>query len=252
MRKKLVMGNWKLNGSIQQVQQLTSEISKVLGDSAELDVVIFPPFPYLGLSAQLLGGSLVNVGGQDVSAHVQGAYTGEVSSQMLLDIGCEYVLLGHSERRAYHHETNILVAEKLEKALDVGLIPVICVGESERERELDQTFEIIGTQLQEILGAFQEKQLTHCVIAYEPVWAIGTGKTATPLQAEAVHQFIRTWLEKISKPLAKNIRIVYGGSVKSSNAAELFQMANIDGALVGGASLNSQEFIGICQACRSI
>lgn len=237
IRKRLVIGNWKMHGTTVQNAELLSSIAKYTGPT-ELAVCI--PFPYLAQARQTLGGSTITWGAQDVSAHEQGAYTGEVSAAMLADFACRWVLVGHSERRAYHGETDVLVASKIQAAIDVGLTPVVCVGETLLEHQDGQVQEVIARQLASVLALGDA--LSRVVLAYEPVWAIGTGQSATPEQAQEVHAFIRSQLEQAGQP---QVRILYGGSVNAANAASLFAMPDIDGALVGGASLQAQEFLRI-------
>lgn len=246
MRKPIIMGNWKMNGSQAMTKSLVGAIA--LSAPNQIDIAVFPPFVYLSEVKQALGNSQVGFGGQDLSAHESGAYTGEVSAQMLKDIGADYVLIGHSERRQYHHESNQSVALKSQKALTAGLTPVICIGETLQERESDQFESVISNQLKPVLDSLSDDQLMQSVIAYEPVWAIGTGVTATPEQAQSAHEMIRQMIANSSPTVAKHIRIVYGGSVKPDNAKTLLGLPDIDGALVGGASLKAEDFLAICQA----
>lgn len=242
----LIAGNWKMHGT----QSFTKELINYLVENtknSENEIAVFPPYPYLSLTCELLHTSSIQFGAQDVSAHDAGAYTGEVSASMLADVGCRYVLIGHSERRAYHHETNELIAEKCQLAHQNKLIPILCIGETQLERDADSTYEIISAQLAPLLDS---TFLEHTIIAYEPVWAIGTGKTATPDEAQAVHRFIREKIAKKNSSIGDKIRILYGGSVKASNAAELFSMPDIDGGLIGGASLKKEEFAALCQMAK--
>lgn len=241
-RQCLVMGNWKMHGTLADNAKLLAALRPYASKNAAMAVCV--PFPYLAQAQDALKGSSVTWGAQDISVHSHGAYTGEVSGAMLKDFGCRWTLVGHSERRSMHAESDQLVAEKARAALAVGLTPVVCVGESLAERDAGQAVAVIQRQLAPVLalGADSVNQL---VVAYEPVWAIGTGRTATPEQAQEVHAAIRAALSAIG---AGNIQILYGGSVKAANAASLFSMPDIDGALVGGAALIADEFLSIA-AC---
>lgn len=245
MRTRLVMGNWKMNGSLAQNQALLSSMNRLLSDKAGLyqncQIAVCPSFPYLAQAQQLLAQSGVSLGAQDVSTAESGAYTGEVSALMLKDFGCQWVIVGHSERRLYHSESSDLVAQKALVAIEHGLVPVVCVGETLQDREAGHTLKVIEEQLLPILPLATR----NIVVAYEPVWAIGTGLTATPEQAQEVHAFIRSRLASVG---AEQVQILYGGSVKANNAASLFAMPDIDGALVGGAALNAEEFLQIAAA----
>jgi triosephosphate isomerase len=243
-RRKLVVGNWKMNGSVVANATLLDAMKAASLGSAEVAVCV--PAPYLRDVANSLLGSPIAWGGQDCSRHESGAFTGEVSAAMLAELGCRYVIVGHSERRAMHGESDELVAAKARAALAAGLVPIVCVGETLAERERGATEAVVGRQLgavTELLGA----RIDRVVVAYEPVWAIGTGKTATPAEAEAVHAFLRKRLAAAGVA-SRDLRIVYGGSVKADNAAQLFAEADIDGGLIGGASLKAAEFIAICRA----
>ncbi|QEI05701.1 triose-phosphate isomerase [Pigmentiphaga aceris] len=247
--RKLVLGNWKLHGTLSANGSLLSAVREGVANSAitaSCDVGVCVPFPYLAQAESALTGSDLAWGAQDVSAHASGAYTGEVSATMLRDFGSRYVLVGHSERRMYHAESDQLVADKAKIALDAGLIPVVCIGESLAEREADQTLSIVERQLAPVL-ALGSDVVRRLVIAYEPVWAIGTGKTASPEQAQDVHAAIR----KLLGEDGASVRLLYGGSVKGANAASLFAMADIDGGLIGGAALNAEEFLRIAEAGAS-
>ncbi len=215
------------------------------------EVAILPPYPYLdGLIARHGGRGLV-FGAQDVSAHGGGAYTGEVSAAMLKDIGCSYVLVGHSERRQYHAESDEWVAAKFAAAQEAGLVPILCVGEVLAQREAGSMFEVIGRQLQVVIDRVGVAAFAHAVVAYEPVWAIGTGRTATPDQAQEIHAFMRDTFTRLDATIADSLRLLYGGSVKPANAAELFKQRDVDGGLIGGASLSAAEFRAICTAADS-
>ncbi len=248
MRTPLVAGNWKLNGSRAANQALLDD---VIADGAGIrgsEIMVCPPFVYLAELAQVLGGTNVLLGSQDVAAQEAGAYTGEVSAAMLRDVGCSHAIIGHSERRTLFGDTDDRVAAKFLAARAGGLVPIICVGETLDEREADQTEAVVARQIQAVIDADGIGALAGSIIAYEPVWAIGTGKTATPDQAQAVHAVIRAQLAAADAKIAAETRILYGGSVKGGNATELFAMPDIDGGLIGGASLNADEFLTICRA----
>ncbi|HYJ98014.1 MAG TPA: triose-phosphate isomerase [Burkholderiaceae bacterium] len=244
MRRKLVVGNWKMQGSRAANEPLLAAIaqSRPFG----CDVAVCPPFPYLAEVALAFAGSDLRWGAQDCSVHEQGAFTGEVSAAMLAEFGCRYAIVGHSERRQYHDESDQLVADKAKAALARGVTPIVCVGESLAQREAGETDAVVKRQLSAVIHT-----LAHCagemVVAYEPVWAIGTGRTATPEQAQAVHALLRAQLHAAT-PHADQMKILYGGSVKAENAATLFAQPDIDGGLIGGASLKANDFIAICRA----
>jgi len=246
MRRKLVVGNWKMHGSKTAIADLLSKLPHT--GLSNTEVAVCPPFVYLQWVERQLAGSAIALGAQNVASALQGAYTGEVSATMLRDLECRFVIVGHSERRALFGESNTDVADKTKIALEQDLIPIVCVGESLAEREADATLEVIGAQLDAVLAVLDRAQVSRIVVAYEPVWAIGTGRTATPEQAQAVHAFIRDRLASIDPAAAAKTRILYGGSVKADNAATLFAQNDIDGGLVGGASLNAEEFTAICNA----
>ena len=248
MRKSLVAGNWKMNCNAADGEALVSAI-KVGLKSSVADVVLCPPFVYLPMVKRVLRGSPVSLGAQNMSQHVEGAYTGELSAGMLLDVGCKYVILGHSERRAQCGESDAIVAEKVVAASKAGLTPILCIGELLAEREQGTTEVVISCQLDALLSSEAGlAALQSAVIAYEPVWAIGTGMTATPEQAQSVHAFIRQRIAMKDPALAARIQLLYGGSVKGGNAEELFAQVDIDGGLIGGASLDAEEFLTICRA----
>ena len=254
MRRPIVAGNWKLHGSRAENARLVEDImaqlpSKPAGPAAPVCIVC-PPFVYLQEIARLLRGSSVELGAQDACAESQGAFTGEVSAGMLKDVGCEYVIVGHSERRLIYRESDQLVARKFAAAQSKSLIPILCVGEQLAERDADRTKDVVGRQLDAVLELVGIDAFAHAVIAYEPVWAIGTGRNATPGQAQDVHAFIRERLAARNAKIAAETRILYGGSVKAGNAAELFAMADVDGGLIGGASLKADEFLAILAAAR--
>lgn len=247
MRRKLVAGNWKMNGSLAANVTLLAGIKAGLSQSG-CDVVVCVPAPYLAQCQAELSGTAVMLGAQDVSAYEAGAYTGEVSAAMLQDFSCKYVIIGHSERRAYHGESNELVAKKTLRALQSGLIPIVCVGETLAERESGRTDEIVGRQMDAVLAVIDASDLAGIVVAYEPVWAIGTGKTATPQMAQDVHATLRAKLAQKNAIAAAAVQILYGGSMKPENAAELMAMPDIDGGLIGGAALKATDFLAIVLA----
>lgn len=242
-RKQLVAGNWKMNGDKNLVEQMQNQLSQA--DLSNMDVVICPPFPYLALF-----NNNVRLGAQNISQFDSGAHTGEVSVAMLKEFNCQYVIIGHSERRADNFESNQVVATKVSQALKAGLTPIFCVGEPENIRQDGSFFEYIASQLDAVIQQVGIVQFADLVLAYEPIWAIGTGKTASPEQAQEVHGFIRAHLAKQDANIAAKIVILYGGSVKGSNARELFSQADVDGGLIGGASLNPEDFLSICQAAN--
>jgi len=244
MRRKLVVGNWKMNGSHPANAELLAGITAARPFGC--DVAVCVPFPYLSETAVALAASEVRWGAQDCSAHEQGAYTGEVSAAMLAEFGCRYAIVGHSERRQYHGETDQLVADKAKAALAKGITPIVCVGETLAQREAGEIEAVVKRQLSAVIHT-----LAHCagemVVAYEPVWAIGTGKVATPEQAQAVHALLRAQL-KAATPHADAMKILYGGSMKPDNAVSLLTQPDIDGGLIGGASLKAADFVAICRA----
>jgi triosephosphate isomerase len=247
MRRPIVVGNWKMNGSLADNAKLLAALKE--RSPAGVDAGVCVPFPYLAQVQGLLQGSPLAWGGQDLSVHASGAYTGEVSAAMLKDFGCTLAIVGHSERRQYHAETSAQVAVKAQVALAAGLLPIVCVGETLDERDAGLTEQVVRQQLEPVL-ALGADVVGRLVIAYEPVWAIGTGRTATPEQAQAVHAAIRRELAGLSPAVADAVRIQYGGSVKAGNAAELFSMPDIDGGLIGGASLVAEDFLAILAAAK--
>lgn len=251
MRNFLVAGNWKMNGSKAASEELCERIVAGLSPSKTVELLVCPPFPYLESAGKKLGGTPVSLGAQNVSQHPSGAFTGEVSGDMLRDIGCKYVIVGHSERRALMHESSELVAEKFAAALRAGLTPILCVGETLEERTSGRMDEVITAQLGAVLADPGIESFRSAVIAYEPVWAIGTGRTASPEQAQEAHGYIRNILTEQNVDISAAVRILYGGSVKGDNAAGLFSMPDIDGGLIGGASLNAAEFLAIARAAWS-
>jgi triosephosphate isomerase (TIM) len=245
MRKKLVAGNWKMHGSLAENAALLAAIKPAL---AGIEAAVCVPFPYLAQAQAALDGSSIAWGAQNLSEQSKGAFTGEVSASMLLDFGCTYVIVGHSERRSLYGESDELVAKKYVAAQAAGLTPILCVGESLAERESGVTETVVARQLDAVIDAAGVASLAKAVVAYEPVWAIGTGKTASPEQAQAVHAFIRGKIAALDSAVADQLVIQYGGSVKAANAAELMVQPDIDGGLIGGASLVADEFIAICRA----
>jgi triosephosphate isomerase len=248
MPRRLVVGNWKMNGSKASNAGLLEGLTASAASRGQAGraMVVCVPFPYLQQACDALAGRGVGWGAQDVSAHRQGAFTGEVAAAMLREFGCSHVIVGHSERRQYHGESNDLVGQKAAVVLEHGMTPIVCVGETLAEREAERTEEVVAGQLAAVLQRLGA-DIGRAVVAYEPVWAIGTGRTATPEQAQAVHAILRQRLREVQEGGA-DVPILYGGSVKADNAASLFACADIDGGLVGGASLNAQEFSAICAA----
>jgi triosephosphate isomerase len=247
MRRKLVAGNWKMHGSLAENEALLSGILAGMGN-VKAGVAVCVPYPYLAQVQAKLAGSAIAWGTQNMSQHARGAYTGEVSAAMLKDFGCTYVIVGHSERRALYGESDEVVAEKFAAAQSAGLTPILCVGETLDERESGITEAVVGRQLDAVIAKSGVAALARAVVAYEPVWAIGTGKTATPEQAQAVHAFIRGKVRALDAAVADGLIIQYGGSMKPNNAADLLSQPDIDGGLIGGASLNAEEFLAICRA----
>ncbi|MFC3110387.1 triose-phosphate isomerase [Undibacterium arcticum] len=247
MRRKLIVGNWKMNGNRVANAALLAAIQSGL-DQAACDVAVCVPAPYLAQCQAALADGPIAWGAQDLSAQESGAYTGEVAAAMLSDFACAFVIIGHSERRAYHAESDELVAQKTRRALSAGLTPIVCVGETLAERESGQTSAIVGRQVDAVLAAIDASDLDKLVIAYEPVWAIGTGKTATPQMAQDVHALVRARLAEKSVDAAAKVRILYGGSMKPDNARQLLAMPDIDGGLIGGAALKATDFLAIIQS----
>jgi triosephosphate isomerase len=250
MRRPIVAGNWKMHGSRVENARLIEELLAQAPAAPAADCVVCPPFVYLQECARLLRDSLFSLGGQDVCADAQGAFTGEVSAAMLKDVGCEYVIVGHSERRLLYRESDQLVARKFAAAHAKGLVPILCVGEQLADREAGRTNEMVARQLDVVLELCGAGTLERGVVAYEPVWAIGTGRNATAEQAQEVHAFIRARIAARDARIAGATRILYGGSVKAGNATELFNMPDVDGGLIGGASLKADEFLTILAAAR--
>ncbi len=248
MRRPMVAGNWKMHGSRKANQALLDDLESNLEVEWPIDVAVFPPCVYLSDAVRRLEHGRIHVGAQDVSAEAQGAFTGQVGAAMLKDVGCVYVIVGHSERRRLNHEDDALVARKFAAAQRAGLIPVLCVGESLDERESGMTEAVVGRQIDAVITMHGVAGFSKAILAYEPVWAIGTGRNATPEQAQAVHAFLRARIAGHDAKMAGQVRLLYGGSVKGGNAAELFAMPDVDGGLVGGASLSAEEFRQICAA----
>ncbi len=248
MRQQFVAGNWKMHGGLAQNRQLLQDVLAGLAGVSGVEVAVFAPFPYLAQAQSTLAGTPVGWGAQTVSEHPQGAYTGEVSVAMLRDFACRYVLVGHSERRALFGESDAAVADKFAAAQAGGLRPVLCVGETLDQREAGQTAAVVAAQLDAVLQRVGVAALANAVVAYEPVWAIGTGRTASPEQAQEVHAAIRAQVAGVDAGVAERLQILYGGSMKPQNAAELLAMPDIDGGLIGGASLVANDFLAICRA----
>lgn len=251
MREILVAGNWKMNGSAARAKSLAAGIIDGVPKGKGFRLLVCPPFPYLADVAGLAAGTDVAVGAQNVAEHVSGAFTGEVSPEMLSDVGCTYVIVGHSERRSLYGESSEQVAAKFEAAQAAGLIPILCVGETLEEREAGTTEAVVDEQLDAVLDRCGVAAFGNAVTAYEPVWAIGTGMTATPDQAQDVHQHIRSRVGSQDTDLAEKVQILYGGSMKAENAPGLLGMPDIDGGLIGGASLKVEDFLGIAKAAAA-
>jgi len=251
MRTKLVAGNWKMFGSLSENALLLEAVSAGARALGSVQVAVCVPYPYLAQAQQALAGGPVAWGAQNLSEFAKGAYTGEVSAGMLQDFGCRYVIVGHSERRTIYREDSDTVARKYQAALAAGLTPILCVGETLAERESGVTEQVVAAQLDAVTTVVGAAGLQRGVLAYEPVWAIGTGRNATPEQAQAVHAFIRQRVKALDATVASGLLILYGGSVKGANAPSLFTMADIDGGLIGGASLVAQDFLAICGAARA-
>lgn len=248
-KRKLIAGNWKMNGSLAANEVLVKALLQGLESAPDCDVALCVPAPYLGQVQALVADTHLSLGSQDVSAQTRGAYTGEKSASMLKDFGVRFAIVGHSERRQYHGETDEIVAAKAAAALGSGITPIVCVGETLAEHDAGQTEEVVKRQLAAVIH-LNGHCISEIVVAYEPVWAIGTGKTATPAQAQAVHALLRAQLHHAASEHAAGIRILYGGSMNAANAAELLQQADIDGGLIGGASLKAGDFLQIIAAAR--
>jgi len=248
MRQKLVAGNWKMHGGLKTNLQLLQDVLAGVADLKGMTAAVCVPFPYLAQAQSVLAGTPVAWGAQNLSEQAQGAFTGEVSAAMLNDFSCKYVLVGHSERRAIYGETDALVAEKFAAALAANLTPVLCVGETLGERDAGQTIDVVSAQIEAVLKRVGVAAFAKAVVAYEPVWAIGTGRTATAAQAQEVHAAIRAQIARADAKVASGLQILYGGSMKPGNAVELLGMPDIDGGLIGGAALVAADFLAICRA----
>jgi len=250
MRRTIVAGNWKMNNDLNETETLITELLAGMPTlSANEGVIICPPFTSLPLAADLIGSSALSLGAQNMSDKEDGAYTGEISGRMLRSVGCEYVILGHSERRQYFRETDALINEKAKKALAVGLAPIVCVGETLQQREDGLTMDVVSTQVRGVLEGLSSSDMSRVVVAYEPVWAIGTGRNATPEQAQEVHRQIRGLVvQSYGEAVAENLSVLYGGSVKPDNVADLISQDDIDGSLVGGACLKKESFLSIIRS----
>jgi triosephosphate isomerase len=247
-RRPLIAGNWKMFKTGSEAVETAEHLVRLVSTCVDVDIMIAPPFTALAKVSDVVNGTCISLGAQNLFWETEGAFTGEISSAMLVSSGCRYVIIGHSERRQYFGETDDSVNKKIRSAVNSGLMPVMCVGESEKERELKETFSVLDRQVKKGLEGFSSGDLKTLVIAYEPIWAIGTGKTATVEQAQEAHEFLRAMIEKkFGNGLAKSLRILYGGSVKPDNIAELMSMPDVDGALVGGASLDPETFSKIVQ-----
>ncbi|MET0379814.1 MAG: triose-phosphate isomerase [Spongiibacteraceae bacterium] len=249
MRRKLIVGNWKMHGSKADIAELLTSLQQHLQGVSRAEIAVCPPYPYLLWVQDYLPDG-IGLGAQNVCVETQGAFTGEVAASMLRDCDCRYVIVGHSERRQLYGESDELIARKTRQLLEHDLIPIVCVGETLTAREANQTLVVIGAQLDAVFAQVGTDQLARCVIAYEPVWAIGTGRTATPEQAQEVHAYIRGKIRSHCGSIAEDMQLLYGGSVKANNAATLFSQSDIDGGLIGGASLNAEEFAAICRAAE--
>jgi triosephosphate isomerase len=248
MRRPLIAGNWKMNGTKAEAAELLRGIIAGVSGMSKVDVAVCPPFPYLQVAEDMLKGTAIGWGSQDVSAEEGGAFTGQVSAAMLNDFGCRYAIVGHSERRQFNGETDAIIARKYAQAQAAGLVPILCVGETLEERESGKTEEVVARHIDAVLSTAGPEALALGVVAYEPVWAIGTGVTATPDQAQEVHAFLRGRVAAKSRDVADGLRMLYGGSMKPGNAAELIGRPDIDGGLIGGAALKAADFVAICQA----
>ena len=251
MRRPLVAGNWKMNGDSESTTSLINGIADGRDDVTTAEVLVCPPYILIPRAADALNGRAdIVLGAQDLDINQNGAFTGQISAAMLVDAGCKYVIVGHSERRAIYGESDQDVADKFKVAQDGGLIPVLCVGETLEERESGNTESVVARQIQAVIDLVGIDNIDNAVIAYEPVWAIGTGKTATPEMAQEVHEFIRDMLSALNTGVADNLRLLYGGSMNAGNAESLIGMADIDGGLIGGASLQAESFLAICKAAN--
>lgn len=251
MRRRLVVGNWKMHGSVERVEALLAGIKSAAQQGGFADTAICPPSVYISQAVAALQGSEISVGAQNLSQYDEGAFTGEISASMLADLSCRYAIVGHSERRGIYNETDECVASKFVAAQKAGLTPILCLGESLEQRQAGETLEFVERQLQAVITVAGVEALADAVVAYEPIWAIGTGMTASPEQAQEVHAYLRQVVASNSVEIAQNLQLLYGGSVNAANAAELFNQKDIDGALVGGASLKVDDFSVICRATNN-
>ncbi len=250
MRQPIIAGNWKMNGSLESIRTLVAGLNEGIGEVTRAEMAVCPPAAYLAEVSSLIEGSAIALGAQDLSNAASGAYTGEIAGSMLNDFGCKYVIVGHSERRNIRGESDELVAEKFKAAQDAGLTPILCVGELLEEREEGVTEAVCARQIDAVISSCGVSAFENSIIAYEPVWAIGTGKTATPEQAQEVHAFIRNHIARQDQAVADGLRIQYGGSMNAGNAAELLAQPDIDGGLIGGASLKAEDFLAIGRAAE--
>ncbi len=245
MRRTLIAGNWKMNGSLASIETLIGGIRDGIGSVSNADMAVCPPFVYIPRVRELIGDAPIALGSQNICDQASGAFTGEISGAMLKEFGCRYAIIGHSERRSLYGESDALIAARFAMALETGITPILCVGETLEQREDNVTEQVVGEQLDAVIGHSGIDAIGQCVIAYEPVWAIGTGKTASPEQAQAVHAFIRGKLAALNTRVADAVQILYGGSMNPGNAAELLAQPDIDGGLIGGASLKADDFLAI-------
>ena len=245
MRRTLIAGNWKMNGSLESINELMKGIKAGLAEVTNADLVVCPPAIYLMKVRSLIGDADIGLGSQNVCDQASGAYTGEIAPSMLQEAGCKYAIIGHSERRTLYGESDELIAKRFAMAVEAGIIPILCIGETLEERESGVTEEVVARQLDAVIDTQGIESLGKCVIAYEPVWAIGTGKTATPEQAQEVHAFIRGKLAELNAEVADKVQVLYGGSMNAGNAADLLSQPDIDGGLIGGASLKAPDFLAI-------
>ncbi len=246
MRRRVVAGNWKMHGSTATIERLLDAMVQL--KTPQIDVLLFPPIAYLSAVIERVKGSELSVGAQNIHAESSGAFTGEVAAEMVKDLGATHVLVGHSERRRWFGETDAIVAQKFSAAVRAGLVPILCVGETSEQRDEGRAEQVVMTQLDAVVAAVGVTALQRAMVAYEPVWAIGTGRSATPADAQSMHSAIRAWIRTLDAKVADELRVLYGGSITAANAAALFAGSDVDGGLVGGASLNAEQFENICRA----
>lgn len=246
MRRRVVAGNWKMHGSTATIERLLDAMVQL--KTPQIDVLLFPPIAYLSAVIERVKGSELSVGAQNIHAESSGAFTGEVAAEMVKDLGATHVLVGHSERRRWFGETDAIVAQKFSAAVRAGLVPILCVGETSEQRDEGRAEQVVMTQLDAVVAAVGVTALQRALVAYEPVWAIGTGRSATPADAQSMHSAIRAWIRTLDAKVADELRVLYGGSITAANAAALFAGSDVDGGLVGGASLNAEQFENICRA----